>query len=322
MSRRRGRELGVAPNTTAGELAKRFRIAWRQAIDGAFQAGAILLEAKGTLAHGHWLPWLDHVGVTHRRAQMLMAIASDPKLLGYREANAINRSYLPLAERTLYQLTTLTEEEFDALADAGKIHSGITGADLKSAVTASRNGAPPPLPLPPEGKYRAILADPPWRFETRGDGARAAAERHYSTMELAEIEFLPVMNLAADDALLFLWVTSERLADAPRVMVQWGFELVSTAFVWVKEGQPGLGYWTRKGAELCLLGGRGSPRRMAADVPEVVHAPRGRHSEKPAEVYGRIERLVDGPYIELFARQTRPGWDAWGNDPALGEPTA
>lgn len=78
------------------------------------------------------------------------------------------------------------------------------------------------------------------------------------------------------------------------------------------------GYWTRKGAELCLLGKRGSPSPRAKDVAEVVHAPRGRHSEKPEAVYERIERLAAGPYLELFARGTRPGWAAWGNDPALG----
>ena len=137
-------------------------------------------------------------------------------------------------------------------------------------------------------------------------------EAHYPTLSVGEIALLPIMNLAADDSLLFLWVTSENLHRAGMVMYSWGFDLRTTAFVWCK-GTFGLGYWTRKGAEICLLGIRGKPKRQAADVPEVITAPRGAHSAKPEEVYGRIERLVSGPYIELFARDRRPGWDAWGN---------
>ena len=317
-----GKKLYVAPSTHAGKALERFRAARAKTVEGIFDMGSILIEVKGELAHGHWLPWLDAAGIGRTSSERLMRIASDPKLLDYKMANAAHAPHLPCSRETLYQLTTLTEGEFHALAEEGKIHPEMTRADLKRSLSVSRNGAPPSLPSPPEGRYRVILADPPWRFETRGEGSKAAAERHYPTMALADVELLPVMDLAADDAALFLWVTSERLADAPRIMVQWGFELVSTAFVWVKEGQPGLGYWTRKGSELCLLGTRGSPRRAAADVAEVVHAPRTRHSEKPAEVYTRIERLVSGPYLELFARGRRAGWDAWGNDPALEEATA
>ena len=75
-----------------------------------------------------------------------------------------------------------------------------------------------------------------------------------------------------------------------------------------------LGYWTRSNSEICLLATRGQPKRMATDVRQAIIAPRREHSRKPDGIHERIERLVAGPYCELFARQTRPGWDCWGNE--------
>ena len=99
----------------------------------------------------------------------------------------------------------------------------------------------------------------------------------------------------------------------------WGFEYKTCAFNWFKQTKngegltTGMGYWTRANSEVCLLATRGSPKRLNADVHQVIAAPRMEHSRKPDEVLQRIERLVGGPYIELFARRARPGWDAWGN---------
>jgi N6-adenosine-specific RNA methylase IME4 len=76
----------------------------------------------------------------------------------------------------------------------------------------------------------------------------------------------------------------------------------------------GMGYWTRSNAELCLLATRGRPMRWAMDVPQVIMSPVGEHSEKPEEARRRIERLVSGPYLELFARRAAPGWTTWGNE--------
>ena len=76
----------------------------------------------------------------------------------------------------------------------------------------------------------------------------------------------------------------------------------------------GLGYWTRANVEQCLLATRGSPKRLAKDVRRLIVSPRQEHSRKPDEIYDRIERLAEGPYLELFARNTRPGWNSWGNE--------
>ena len=110
-------------------------------------------------------------------------------------------------------------------------------------------------------------------------------------------------------------------------MKAWGFKPSAVAFTWIKlrkkaaglfmvgeDLHMGQGYTTRKNAEFCILGRRGSPKRNAADVQEVIISPLREHSRKPDEAWQRIERYASGPYIELNARTQRPGWDAWGNE--------
>lgn len=171
-----------------------------------------------------------------------------------------------------------------------------------------------------ERKYSVIYADPPWSFDVwSGEGKMGTAENHYPTMRQDEIEALPVAAMAADDCALFMWAVMPQLPEALRVIEAWGFEYKTCAFVWVKQTKDeerfttGMGYWTRANAEVCLLATKGSPARLNADVHQVVLSPRTEHSRKPDEVAARIERLVPGPYIELFSRRPRDGWDAWGN---------
>jgi N6-adenosine-specific RNA methylase IME4 len=103
----------------------------------------------------------------------------------------------------------------------------------------------------------------------------------------------------------------------------WGFKYKTVGFYWVKLNTrelhesdyfTGLGYWTRANPEQCLLATRGSPSRTAMDVRRLVVAPRREHSRKPDCVRERIERLLPGPYIELFARDKREGWCSWGDE--------
>ena len=150
-------------------------------------------------------------------------------------------------------------------------------------------------------KYSVIYADPPWRYKMyKGNGK---IEKHYPTMELDEIKALPVKELADKDCILFLWATLPMIPEALQVIKAWGFEYKTTAFVWVKLSRHsdgifwGMGYWTRSNVEICML------------------ATKGQHSKKPAEARRRIEALIgDVPRIELFARQSPPGWDVWGNE--------
>lgn len=268
--------------------------------------------------------WIDELlAVSQWTARQLRRIGNDPNIERYLNADPArwHANILPPDRTILDEICGMEPEQFDGLVDEGVIHAEMKRGDLKRHIVRARHGGgQAETPALPDGKWPVILADPPWAFETRGDGGKSrSAENHYETMAPDQIACLPVRERAADDAILFLWITSDMLAHAPHIVLAWGFEYATTAFVWVKEGGPGLGYWTRKGAEICLLGTRGRPKRLAADVREVIHAPRREHSRKPDEVYERIERLVAGPWLELFARplERRPDWTYWGEDPAL-----
>ena len=181
---------------------------------------------------------------------------------------------------------------------------------------------------PRDAGYGAILTDPPWPFRRR-DGLsipqRAKGGLHYDPMAIEDISAIDVRSLAAEHCALFCWITWPRLKEALTVIEAWGFRYKTCAFCWVKakvnplfpedyKDQMGLGYWTRSNSEVCLLATRGNPKRQKRDVRQVILEPRREHSRKPDTTYERIERLVDGPYLEMFARQRRPGWDAWGNE--------
>ncbi|WP_348271664.1 MT-A70 family methyltransferase [Phyllobacterium sp. CL33Tsu] len=176
-------------------------------------------------------------------------------------------------------------------------------------------------------RARVIYADPPWPFKVySGRGKQRSADRYYDTQPLASIMALgpAVEALAAKDCALFLWAVSPELRGAQEVIEAWGFNFKTVGFVWVKTtqaGEPatGMGYWTRSNVEQCLLATRGSPSRIDMGVSQVVMAPRGQHSAKPEEVASRIEQLMNGPYLELFARHPRPGWHVWGDETPMSK---
>jgi N6-adenosine-specific RNA methylase IME4 len=173
-------------------------------------------------------------------------------------------------------------------------------------------------------KYGAIYADPPWSFRNwsaKGTGRNAVS--HYDCMDFVALTRLPVAELAAEDCVLFLWATDPLLPKALQLIEAWGFEYKTVGFHWVKQNKAsdgfftGLGYWTRANPEQCLLATRGKPARKAKDVRRLVVDRRREHSRKPDEVRERIERLVNGPYLEMFAREIKQGWDCWGNEAGL-----
>ena len=170
-----------------------------------------------------------------------------------------------------------------------------------------------------EKKYNIIYADPPWRYSNRT--IPTGAEKQYPTMSLKDLCAMPVEELAADDAVLFLWATYPTLPDAMKLMEAWGFTYKTISFQWVKQNKSGngfftgLGWWTRANTEPCLLGVRGGIKRVDNTVKQLVVSPLREHSRKPDEVRDRIVQLMgDLPRIELFARTTTTGWDVFGNE--------
>ena len=173
----------------------------------------------------------------------------------------------------------------------------------------------PPFEGLPRNYFGALPVDPPWYFQTWSKNGRGrCADRHYVTPDDPRyLPTLPIGSLAAPDCVLFLWRTWAHLPLALLLIDLWGFTYKTCAFCWAKP-QIGLGYWTRSQTEPCLLATRGKPKRLHADVRQGVVAPRREHSRKPDEIHARIERLVAGPYYELFARQSRLVWTTWGNE--------
>lgn len=168
-----------------------------------------------------------------------------------------------------------------------------------------------PTPLENLGPFPVLYVDPPWRYDYAEDTSRQI-ENHYPTMPLDDIKKLDVP--AADNSVLFLWVTSPKLLEGIEVMEAWGFEY-RTCMVWVKD-KIGMGYYARQQHELLLVGKRGTlPVPDPEDRPSsVIQAPRGEHSAKPDDVYALIERMYPlRERCEMFQRRPRPGWSGWGN---------
>jgi N6-adenosine-specific RNA methylase IME4 len=182
-------------------------------------------------------------------------------------------------------------------------------------------------PFSKQRKYGVIYADPPWSFRNwsaKGTGRNAIS--HYDCLDADKLAALPVADLAAPNCALFIWAIDPLLHRAMDLIRAWGFEFKTVGFYWVKLNAKakhdadfftGLGYWTRANPEQCLMATRGKPVRRAKDVRRLVVEGRREHSRKPDCVRDRIERLVSGPYLELFARETKAGWDCWGDQAGL-----
>jgi len=180
-------------------------------------------------------------------------------------------------------------------------------------------------------KFGTVLADPPWRFENRTGKMAPEHKRlnRYGTLTLQEIMSLPVETHLAATAHMYLWVPNALLPDGLRVLAAWGFTYKSN-IVWHKirkDGGPdgrGVGFYFRNTTELLLFGTRGKNARTlppGRSQVNIICSRKREHSRKPDEQYALIESCSKGPYLELFARGTRPGWTTWGNQSEEYEPT-
>lgn len=169
---------------------------------------------------------------------------------------------------------------------------------------------------------RVLVADPAWLFDDSLPGGGRGASKHYRCLTLPELMRFPLPPLA-DDCLLVLWRVGGKQLDALKVAEAWGFGQPYGDLVWVKTKcghvptksvRMGMGRMQRNAHEIAITCKRGKPKRAAADVLSVFFAPRGRHSEKPDRFYEVVESLMPGPYHELFARRTRPGWRCEGDE--------
>jgi len=165
----------------------------------------------------------------------------------------------------------------------------------------------------PNKKYRVIYADPPWAYRNikTGGSLKSGAAQKYPTMELQEICSLPVKDISEDDSCLFLWATVPLLPEGLEVMRAWEFKYKTSVF-WRKIMSLGLGYWFRGQVEICLIGIRGKIKPFRLQISNFIQSKAEMHSKKPTVMYSIIESTGLEPKIELFARERRTGWDAWG----------
>jgi N6-adenosine-specific RNA methylase IME4 len=171
--------------------------------------------------------------------------------------------------------------------------------------------------------YGTILADPPWQFQNRTGKVAPEHKRlsRYQTLTLQEIKEIPVAISAAEKSHLYLWVPNALLKEGLDVMEAWGFTY-KTNLIWHKirkDGEPdgrGVGFYFRNTTEIVLFGIRGKLRTLSPGRSQVniIKTRKREHSRKPDELYDLIERCSPGPYLELFARGSRQGWDQWGNE--------
>lgn len=208
--------------------------------------------------------------------------------------------------------------------------SGYAIYNAEQKRRTSRNNLPSLYPDLPDKKYDVIYADPPWNYggklqfdksciKTENENWErgifiSAANFKYPTLKTSEMKSIPLWEIAKDDCLLFMWVTSPHLSQGISLAESWGFNYKTIAFVWDKMAH-NPGQYTLSFCEVCLVFKRGRiPRpRGTRNEKQLVHAPRGKHSAKPDEVRQAIERMFPTQdRIELFARQKPDNWDVWG----------
>lgn len=158
-------------------------------------------------------------------------------------------------------------------------------------------------------KFNTILLDPPWSIYQKGT---RGAYSHYDLMSMDEIKALPVNELLADDAHVWLWMTNATLPYLSELMEAWGLTYRSI-FTWCKP-RLGLGQYLRNCTEQLIFATKGKAPIQFRGQMNWGFMPMQDHSHKPEEVYETIERCSKGPYLEMFARQCHPGWYAWGRE--------
>lgn len=206
------------------------------------------------------------------------------------------------------QVADLSDEEIE------KVKEGVTLASIIKENRRAKIKEKARKVNPPEGKYRIILADPPWCYKDKRDGRTTGAEDHYNSMTIEQLCSLPINKITEENAVLFLWVTSPLLEECFKVINAWGFKY-KASFVWDKI-KHNMGHYNSVRHEFLLICTKGTclpDNRKLFD--SVISIERTEHSTKPEEFRKIIETLYTyGNKIELFARKKTKNWDVWGDD--------
>lgn len=236
-----------------------------------------------------------------------------------RESRAVLAKEARVSPRTAQKVITVLEAakkdpELRKLVPAMK--AGDVSADeamkrvnekRKGDLAAKLRSLPPPTP---KGPFRVIVLDPPWQYRLRKGDLSHKSQNQYPDMSVEEICALPVATMAEPNCLLWLWTTNAFMRDAFKCLDAWGFE-EKTILTWVKN-KIGTGDWLRGQTEHCILAVRGSPMVTLTNQTTLLRADRREHSRKPDEFYAMVDQLCPGTKLEMFSREPRAGWAAWG----------
>lgn len=219
-------------------------------------------------------------GITHHQSSQFQALADHPEVIEQVKAEAKENDDLPTRTEVLRIINKIKKE----------------------------NKPTPPLPT---GKYNVIYADPPWQYDNMGFDQ--SAQSHYTTMSVEEICNLSIPDLIDKKAVLFLWVTNAFVKEGLQVIDKWGFEY-KTNMVWIKNKGMGIGWFMQGRHELLFIATKGEGMHPKYKPISWFESEVTKHSKKPEQVYELIEKMYDKPYIELFGRNNRKGWDVWGKE--------
>ena len=238
-----------------------------------------------------------------------------PVLLGKsraKVAQAVGLSHPSLKKiREVCKAAETEPEKYQSLVDEMDKTGRVNGVHkkLKTAQQAEKLRAEPATP--PDGKYRVLVIDPPWSYGRSADPTHRTANP-YPAMSLESIHSLPIGEWAQSDSVLWLWTTNAFMRESFTCIDAWGFQQ-KTILTWVKP-RIGTGDWLRGKTEHCLLAIKGRPTLELRNQSTALVAPMGKHSEKPDEFYQMIEGLCPGSKLDVFARKSRNGWTAYGDE--------
>lgn len=320
------------------DWAQRINTAWVKAqqdtVLGFLKVGRELLAAKEKLEHGDFGKMIEaQLKFTSRAARMLMTIALEYNRIS---KNGSRASVLPAAWATLYEVARLPDDQFQQLLKAGLVRPDADRADIRSFASRTNRVAKhrkiaavakDKMTLEQPGPFPLIYADPPWKWGHFGEqdkenekGKGRTPDQHYPTMTHEEILNYKVggkaiVDVAHKTSALLLWCTSSNLDRALEVMVAWGFVFKASA-AWDKI-IPGMGLIFRNQHEVLLYGTRGSMPGPQFQPSSVFRFKRTRHSAKPPEIRGAIEKMYpnfdEKTRLELFAREEKiKGWTTYG----------
>jgi len=289
------------------EAAEYVGAAWRQGVEAIIETGRRLIEKREQFKDERG-KWSMLIGANQHKGQGVLPFSDGHTYLLIKIAESERLSchvkILPSDARTLYQLTRLSDDRFDALLEDGRINPGMKRNEASAETRKESKEADERRVMaakPVKGKFKTLVMDPPWDYEWLSLAGRA--QPGYATMTHDELLALDVPAWADDDCHLYLWTTNNFMTRAVDLMAHWGFQH-KTVLTWIKP-RIGLGSYFRNSTEHVLFGVKGDLGTRADDIGTHFEAPVGEHSEKPDIFYGIVERASYPPYGEAFQRQVR-----------------